>query len=276
VSLCACACADEPQLPVLSDDAAGSHTSTVAGIKPDDSGKPQAAAPATAGSGFSLSSNSLVSKITGRLSVFNDGSGPQLSSETRRRGKSYNVVQPGAPVPAEYANPGASVVGMSSSYFKAITRDEALQTFWASDDTGNDVSLDYLRATHSVQWFIEFGDMFLISLNGKGTIDGYLMGFVSGRTPDHAIVHQVGVVPSVRRKGVATKLYARFRQLAQDRGCHFVRVLVPRSRPGAIAFHRAFGFEELPEDSERIKGFNGADISVFILPVEGEGVIVSR
>jgi len=139
-----------------------------------------------------------------------------------------------------------------------------------------------LRANHSVQWFIEFGDMFLISLNGKGTIDGYLMGYVSARfdsfslsfcifsplngadlmggqqnggnrTPDHAIVHQIAVVPSVRRRGVATKLYNKFTQLAKSKSCQVVRVLVPRSRPGAIAFHRSYGFEELPEEAEKLK-----------------------
>jgi ribosomal protein S18 acetylase RimI-like enzyme len=77
-------------------------------------------------------------------------------------------------------------------------------------------------------------------------------------------------------QGVASKLYSRFSQLAKERKCQVVRVLVPRSRPGAIAFHRAFGFEEIPEEAERIKGFNGADLSVFIRSVDGDGVIVSR
>ena len=260
-------------IPVLADEAPGARVSTVAGLKAEVMAE---AKQGMASGAFSLSNNSLVSKITGRLSVFNDPSaGPQISNAQRIRAKSTN---PGQPLPAEFSNPGALVQLMSSSYFKAITRDDALLTFWTPDDMqgAGDFPLDYLRASHNVQWFIEFGEMFLVSLNGKGTIDGYLMGYVSARTPEHAIIHQCAVVPSVRRQGVATKLYAKFGELALQRKCHIIRVLVPRSRPGAIAFHRAFGFDELPEEAERIKGFNGAEISVFIRTIESEGVIVSR
>ena len=87
--------------------------------------------------------------------------------------------------------------------------------------------------------------MAFVSLNGQGAIDGYLLGFVSSRTPDHAVVHQCAVIPMVRRYGIGTKLYNKFFELAKKRDCHWVRSLVPRDSLGAIAFHRALGFDEL-------------------------------
>jgi L-amino acid N-acyltransferase YncA len=53
------------------------------------------------------------------------------------------------------------------------------------------------------------------------------------------------VIPTVRRYGIGTKLYQKFFELAKRRDCHWVRSLVPRDALGAIAFHRALGFEEL-------------------------------
>lgn len=133
---------------------------------------------------------------------------------------------------------------MTAAHFKAISRDESLATFWASDSTTIDDVL-VLRSSHHVSWFYEFGDMAFVSLNGQGAIDGYLLGFVSSRTPDHAVIHQCAVIPMVRRYGIGTKLYHKFFELAKKRGCHWVRSLVPRDSLGAIAFHRALGFDEL-------------------------------
>ena len=56
----------------------------------------------------------------------------------------------------EFQNPGASIVPMTAAHFKAISRDEALATFWASDSTTIDDVL-VLRSSHHVSWFYEFG-----------------------------------------------------------------------------------------------------------------------
>jgi len=253
---------------------AGSHVSSIAGVKkmesqsslallasPVESQNILAKIASATRKSFLLSStpNAAISVKAHGRSNFPAGSAPASLSNS---GKNLDVA-----LGSEFENPGASIVPMTAAHFKAISRDEALATFWASDNTTVDDVL-VLRSSHHVSWFYEFGDMAFVSLNGQASIDGYLLGFVSSRTPDHAVVHQVAVIPMVRRYGIGTKLYQKFFELAKKRNCHWVRSLVPRDSLGAIAFHRALGFEELGGED-----WLATDMIVFIRELRDESTV---
>ena len=270
-------------------DAESRQTATVAGVRAtrvDAAGGSRrktaastAAAPSTpristTGRESATGRESMYARVMNRTSLIPKSSsrpsGPNPNAASRAKRGRGSI----APLSGEFENPGARIEGMTAGDFKAISQDEALATFWESYDTTMDDVL-VIRQNHNISYYFEFGDWALVSRNGAGQIDGYLLGFASSRKATHAVVHQVAVLPNVRRHGVGTKLYNAFQQKAVSRGCTMTRALVPKDNPSAIAFHRALGFEELDEDSERINDLGG-DFIVFIKSNSSSGALVTR
>ena len=77
----------------------------------------------------------------------------------------------------------------------------------------------------------------------KGTLLGFLIGFLSPSQPDDAYIHYVGVHPSHRHRGLSRCLYDRFLHEASKAGRTTVRAITAPSNAGSIAFHRRMGFE---------------------------------
>ncbi|MDL4821226.1 GNAT family N-acetyltransferase [Actinomadura opuntiae] len=68
-------------------------------------------------------------------------------------------------------------------------------------------------------------------------------GFLSADHPDEAYIHFVGVDPRCREDGVARALYERFFEEAAAVGRTKVKAVASPANAGAIAFHRAMGFD---------------------------------
>ena len=101
---------------------------------------------------------------------------------------------------------------------------------------------DYVRYLLHPMYVEQFGDTALV-MDADDALAGFLVGYVSQRSPDEACVHMVGVAPDRRGQGVGRALYDRFIALARARGCRRVSAITVPQNPGAIAFHRALGFK---------------------------------
>ena len=71
---------------------------------------------------------------------------------------------------------------------------------------------------------------------------GFLIGFLSQTVADEAYVHFVGVHPKYRGRGLASRLYLRFFEVASTHGRCVVRSSTSPSNHQSIAFHLAMGF----------------------------------
>lgn len=86
-------------------------------------------------------------------------------------------------------------------------------------------------------------------------IDGVVVGFASAvhyvhpdKDPELWIA-EVGVAPSRRREGIATRLLDELRSRARDLGCREVWVLTERENEGAMSFYRSTPGATGPDDA---------------------------
>jgi L-amino acid N-acyltransferase YncA len=114
-----------------------------------------------------------------------------------------------------------------------------LETFWGESD---------LSALHHPMFVEEFGDGALVIHDGRGAVAAYLFGLI---LPHQrlAYVHLVAVRHDQRGRGLARLLYARFRRLAQERGCRRLKAITTPANAASIALHRALGMQavEVPD-----------------------------
>lgn len=90
-------------------------------------------------------------------------------------------------------------------------------------------------------FFYEFGDHALIT-EDNGMMVGFLLGFVTERSPRVGYIHLVGIHPQFRRRGVARSLYEEFARRAEDQGAVLLKAITTVGNEGSVAFHRALGF----------------------------------
>jgi ribosomal protein S18 acetylase RimI-like enzyme len=97
-------------------------------------------------------------------------------------------------------------------------------------------------------FFYEFGAHALIT-EENGTIVGFLLGFITDRSPRVGYIHLVGIHPQYRRRGVARALYEEFARRAESEGARQIKAITTLGNQGSVDFHRALGFrvEELPD-----------------------------
>jgi ribosomal protein S18 acetylase RimI-like enzyme len=90
-------------------------------------------------------------------------------------------------------------------------------------------------------FFYEFGAHALIA-EDSGTMVGFLLGFITDRSPRVGYVHLVGIHPQYRRRGVARALYEEFTQRAGTSGARAIKAITTVGNQGSVDFHRALGF----------------------------------
>lgn len=90
-------------------------------------------------------------------------------------------------------------------------------------------------------FFYELGDNALI-VEEDGRLIGFLLGFVSFRTPKTGYVHLVGIHPDYRRKGVGRLLYENFTERCRGLGCERMKAITTAGNEGSIRFHEAMGW----------------------------------
>ena len=81
-----------------------------------------------------------------------------------------------------------------------------------------------------------------------GKLVAFLVGIV-GSPADDAYIHFVGVHPEHRSGGLGRRLYEKFFEEAQSRGCRSVRAITSPVNTGSIAFHGRMGFGIVEGDS---------------------------
>lgn len=75
------------------------------------------------------------------------------------------------------------------------------------------------------------------------TAAGLVIGFPSGTHPHVAYMHFVWVDPQYRRMGLGRSLYERAIEALRQEGCDLVEAVSQPDNAGAMAFHRALGFD---------------------------------
>jgi len=86
----------------------------------------------------------------------------------------------------------------------------------------------------------------------EGKIVGYLLGWISQIDGTVAYIHNVCVVPGMRRRQVATGLYNGFFETVEATGCNRIFLIVSPRNKISLDFHRALGFE-ISEEGEGIE-----------------------
>jgi len=151
----------------------------------------------------------------------------------------------------------ATVVGLVDEWWARRGQHDLVPRLWFQHMTGT-------------SWIVEAD---------RGSLAGFLIGFVSPDHPDEAYVHLVATHPNVRRRRVATALYERFIEDVRARGVRRVRTVCWPGNRVAVAFHRAIGFRAVDGPGTRnIYGvpafpdydFDGEDRAVFEIELDPE------
>ncbi|MFC0600380.1 GNAT family N-acetyltransferase [Streptomyces palmae] len=82
--------------------------------------------------------------------------------------------------------------------------------------------------------------------DADGSLQAFLIGFLSQTDPRTAYIHYVGVHPERRRSGLGSALYHRFFALVQEHGRDRVRCLTGPNNLNSIAYHQRMGFRVEP------------------------------
>jgi GNAT superfamily N-acetyltransferase len=81
-----------------------------------------------------------------------------------------------------------------------------------------------------------------------GTLQAFLIGFLSQTESETAYIHFVGVHPEMQRKGLGSVLYHRFFDMARSQGRARVRCITGPANRNSVAYHTRMGFRMEPGD----------------------------
>lgn len=82
-------------------------------------------------------------------------------------------------------------------------------------------------------------------------IVGFLLGWVSQVDSSKAYLHDVCVIPEMRRRKIATDLYNRFFEAVNNMSCHKVYLIINPINKHSLDFHHNLGFK-LSEEGDLI------------------------
>lgn len=95
-------------------------------------------------------------------------------------------------------------------------------------------------------------------------IVGFVLGWISQVDDAIAYIHNICVIPDMRKKRIATRLYDTFIQAVRELGCNKVLLIISPKNRNSLTFHQALGFkiseegEGIEVDSIRaVKDYNG-------------------
>ena len=91
-------------------------------------------------------------------------------------------------------------------------------------------------------FFYEFGEYALVA-EQEGKLVGFLLGVVVPAPSATGYVHQVGIHPDHRRRGVGKGLYEQFTERCRAAGMKRIKSLAAEGHEGPIRFHRSMGYE---------------------------------
>ncbi len=136
---------------------------------------------------------------------------------------------------------------------------ENLSSFWGSDRT---------LAFHHPMYVYEFGNTSFV-IKEKGELIAYLFGFIS-QTEPVGYIHLAGVKQKFQKRGLGSKLYTHFANIASQHGCVRIKAITTSTNKISIGFHKKIGMKMLGEKNENgievIKNYSGKgmDRVVFI------------
>ena len=90
-------------------------------------------------------------------------------------------------------------------------------------------------------FFYEFGSHALIAEESSIMV-GFLLGFVTDRTPRVGYVHLAGIHPQSRRRGVGRALYEEFAWRSEAQGVSLLKAITTPGNERSREFHEALGF----------------------------------
>lgn len=98
--------------------------------------------------------------------------------------------------------------------------------------------------------FFEHFNSTSFAVGATGTIQAFLIGFISQSYPGVAYVHFVGVNPVMRTFGLGRALYERFFRVVRALGCTEVQCITSPINTDSIEFHQKMGFVLLSGSGE--------------------------
>jgi GNAT superfamily N-acetyltransferase len=116
----------------------------------------------------------------------------------------------------------------------------AVDDFWA----GARLDREEIRGRHDPVFFHQFGGFGAVALTEDDRDAGYLLGVVTA--DGLAVVHALAVRRDHRRRGLATRLLARFAELATGCGARAVQAVVPPDDDAVAALAARFGAHAAP------------------------------
>jgi len=95
--------------------------------------------------------------------------------------------------------------------------------------------------------------LLVAELDGRlaGTVDVLVAPNLTHHAQPYALVENVVVAESARRRGVGRALMLRAIELAREAGCYKVNLISGNERTGAHDFHRSLGFEAIGQGFKR-------------------------
>lgn len=91
-------------------------------------------------------------------------------------------------------------------------------------------------------WLQHFTGTSWVLEDSRGSLIGFLVGFISPDHPDQAYVHMVATSPNHRGAGLGRALYERFFEDVKARGVRRVTAITWPGNRISVGFHRALGF----------------------------------
>jgi GNAT superfamily N-acetyltransferase len=91
-------------------------------------------------------------------------------------------------------------------------------------------------------WLQHFSGTSWVVEDSKGSLIGFLVGFISPDHPDQAYIHMVATSPNHRGAGLGRALYERFFEDVKSRGVRRVTAITWPGNRISVGFHRAMGF----------------------------------
>jgi ribosomal protein S18 acetylase RimI-like enzyme len=124
---------------------------------------------------------------------------------------------------------------------------QALQSWWTMPGFDTEAAARERAALVPRLWLQHFAGTSLVAERraepGAGSLDGFLIGFLSQDRADEGYIHFVGVAPDRRGHGIARQLYERFFALCRGADRRRVRCVTSPGNTVSIGFHQAMGFE---------------------------------
>ena len=111
-----------------------------------------------------------------------------------------------------------------------------LNEYWEAEDQQEKYAT--IKNLHHPMMLYEFGQWAFV-IKEKDLVVAYLFGLLSLDSKDpHGYVHMLATHKKYKGRGLATKLYTHFTNLARQRGCSYLKAITSAENKRSIIFYQ--------------------------------------